>query len=137
MIAKKTVWQMWVSIASAAFGVAANFLLIGFFGIVGAAFATLACSLAFFGLWFGLSQRLYFLPVRWGAIALASGVAAGAGVLGLVVRYPDLLTTLCVKAGLILVAGGTVLATKLFPFRKAVSAANGLAARFLSLARTN
>jgi O-antigen/teichoic acid export membrane protein len=49
-VAKRTVWQMWVSIASALAGILANFLLIPLWGTTGAAVATLVASIVFLSL---------------------------------------------------------------------------------------
>lgn len=65
-IAKKTIWQLWISIAAALVSVVANILLVPFFGIWGAAVATFVSSLAFWMLWLRVSQRLYFVPYVWG-----------------------------------------------------------------------
>jgi O-antigen/teichoic acid export membrane protein len=81
-IAKKTHWQLLITVASAAVGAGLNVLLIPRFGPAGAALATLAAALLFFGAWLATSQRLYPLPLRGaalgGAAALFALVAAAA-----------------------------------------------------------
>ncbi len=71
-IAKKTHWQLWVTLLSAAASVAGNWLLVPLWGIWGAALATLLASLLFFLCWLSLSQRLYRIPYAWRALLLAS-----------------------------------------------------------------
>lgn len=71
-IRKKTVWQLWVTLASALVSVGANMLLVPHFGIHGAGLATLCSSLVFFVLWLLASQSLYHVPYRYmpGAISV-------------------------------------------------------------------
>lgn len=64
-IAKKTHWQLWVTLMSAATSVAGNWLLVPLWGVWGAALATLLASLLFFICWLSLSQRLYPIPYAW------------------------------------------------------------------------
>ena len=97
-VAKRTVLQMWVSVASAAVAIAANFALIPLWGVAGAAAATLLAAVAFLGLWFALSQRLYPIPVRWGLVILAAGAAGLLGGLGQTMAYRGLLEALLFKA---------------------------------------
>ncbi|HEX8525594.1 lipopolysaccharide biosynthesis protein [Allosphingosinicella sp.] len=82
MIAKKTLWQMGVSIAGAALSVGMGFLLIPRLGALGAALATLAAAAFWLVLWFGLSQRLYPVPVRWLRLAALLPAAAAAALAG-------------------------------------------------------
>lgn len=71
-IAKKTHWQLWVTLLSAATSVAGNWLLVPLWGIWGAALATLIASLVFFLCWLTLSQRLYPIPYVWRVLLPAS-----------------------------------------------------------------
>ena len=73
-IAKKTGWQLAVTVASAAASVGLNALLIPPWGVWGAALATLAAGAVFFGAWLALSQRLYRLPLRGAALLAAAGL---------------------------------------------------------------
>lgn len=75
-IAKKTHWQLAITLASAAVGAGLNALLIPRAGPAGAALATLAAAALFFGAWLAASQRLYPLPLRWGALAGATALFA-------------------------------------------------------------
>lgn len=73
-IAKKTTWQLLITLASAVLGAALNGWLIPIAGPAGAAIATLAAGVLFFGAWLVASQKLYPLPLRWAALALATGL---------------------------------------------------------------
>lgn len=82
-IAKKTHWQLWITLLSAAASVVANWLLVPLWGVWGAAIATLSAALLFFLGWLSLSQRLYRIPYAWRALlpaVLAFGVCALLGV---------------------------------------------------------
>lgn len=70
-IAKKTHWQLWVTLLSAAVSAVANWLLVPLWGIWGAAVSTLLASLVFFLSWLWLSQRLYRIPYAWRGCVLA------------------------------------------------------------------
>lgn len=61
-IAKKTHWQLWVTLLSAATSVVGNCLLVPLWGPWGAAVSTLLASVVFFTSWLVLSQRLYPIP---------------------------------------------------------------------------
>lgn len=69
-IAKKTIWQLWISITAALVSVLANVLLVPFLGIWGAALATFVSSLVFWFFWVRVSQGLYHVPYAWGKIWL-------------------------------------------------------------------
>ncbi|MBY8945260.1 MULTISPECIES: oligosaccharide flippase family protein [unclassified Pseudomonas] len=73
-IQKKTIWQLWVTLLSAAVSAGANWLLVPLWGVYGAATATLLAALVFFVAWLLVSQRLYRIPYNWRACA--SGVVA-------------------------------------------------------------
>lgn len=113
-IAKKTHWQLWVTLLSAAASVAGNWLLVPLWGIWGAALATLLASSLFFFCWLSLSQRLYRIPYAWRALLLSSlgfVVCAGVGVqleaMGLALPLKLLLKSLlmCVLLGFVVVCG--------------------------------
>lgn len=72
-IAKKTHWQLGVTLVAAAAGALLNAVLIPLAGTAGAAWATLASAAVFFGTWLAVSQRCYPLPLR--AVALAGAGA--------------------------------------------------------------
>lgn len=73
-IAKKTGWQLAITLASAVLGAALNWMLIPIAGPSGAAWATLAAAALFFGAWLVASQRLYPLPLSGGALLAATAL---------------------------------------------------------------
>lgn len=81
-IHKRTVWQLWVTLASALVSLLGNWLLVPLYGIFGAALATLLAALVFFSAWMALSQRLYPIPFAWRGIAVAVSGFCGAVLLG-------------------------------------------------------
>jgi O-antigen/teichoic acid export membrane protein len=81
-IAKKTLWQLGISVAAAVLGVALNALLIPRLGPLGAAVGTFGGAALFFGAWLSLSQRLYRLPLRGAALAIACVATVGLAALG-------------------------------------------------------
>ena len=120
-VAKRTGLQMWISLGSAVVAVAANFWLIGLWGIVGAALATLASAAVFLTLWFVASQRLYPIPVRWlpVAVATAGGVLLGWGAYA----APDagLAAGIAIKAALLGASVLLVLLVGLVPLRSGLA----------------
>ena len=77
-IERRTAWPLAIAMTSAVLSVVLNALLIPRWGPLGAAVATLAAAVAFFGLWLAASQRLYPLPLRTVRLMLA---LAGYGLL--------------------------------------------------------
>jgi O-antigen/teichoic acid export membrane protein len=73
-IAKKTGWQLAITLSSAVLGAALNGWLIPIAGPMGAALATLAAGALFFGAWLVASQKLYPLPLRGGALLVATAL---------------------------------------------------------------
>lgn len=73
-IAKKTTWQLLITLCSAVLGAALNALLIPVAGPLGAALATLAAGALFFGAWLAASQTLYPLPLRGAALLAATAL---------------------------------------------------------------
>jgi O-antigen/teichoic acid export membrane protein len=120
-VAKRTVWQMWVSIAAALVAVIANFALIRLWGIFGAAAATLLAALAFLSLWFALSQRLYPLPVRWHLVAVTVAAAALLGGVGQAMAYGGVIEALLFKGLILAVASALVVMTRLVPLRASLA----------------
>ena len=124
-VARKTHIQMWVSIAAAGFGLAANVALIPLWGIMGAALATLLGAAAFIGAWFVLSHKFYPVPVRWRRMTLVL-LATAAGAAGaLAGDYPDLLSALIVKSLVVVIVFGLGLGLGLLPFRTLLTLAKG------------
>lgn len=116
-VQKRTQWQMWVSITSALVGVIASFILIYFFGITGAAVATLISSVVFILLWFRLSQYLYPIPIRWRPVAVAVLAGGLLGAVGQSLIYGSLGSALITKALIIVVAAALVVMIGLVPFQ--------------------
>jgi O-antigen/teichoic acid export membrane protein len=116
-VAKRTLWQMWVSIGSAVLGLSSNFLLIPWLGIMGAAFATLVSGGSFLFLWFLFSQRLYPIPVRWTLIAVAAAGGIALGIAGQSLGDIGLVPGLFAKAGILGAAAALVVLIGLLPFR--------------------
>ena len=71
-LARKTRWQLALTLVSAALGLALAGWLVPLLQARGAAMAAFAGAAVFFGAWLAVGQRLYRLPLRWGALALAS-----------------------------------------------------------------
>jgi O-antigen/teichoic acid export membrane protein len=95
-VCERTELQLMVSVLGAVAAVSFNYLLVGAFGLIGAAFATLGSSAVFIGAWFIASHRLYPTPVRWVrlalfalaaiAVAAASMMVSGHGLAGLAIK---------------------------------------------------
>lgn len=120
-VAKRTLWQMWVSIGSAALGLAANFLLIPWFGIAGAAVATLVSGASFLFLWFLLSQRLYPIPVRWALIGAATAGGVVLGFAGQALGDIGIAAGLAAKTLIVGAAAALVVLIGLVPFRSTLA----------------
>lgn len=73
-IARKTHWQLVITVSSALVGVGLNALLIPRWGVWGATLATLAAGAVFFGAWAIAGQRLYPLPIRTAPLVAAIGL---------------------------------------------------------------
>lgn len=102
-IAKKTHWQLWVTMLSAAVSLVANWVLVPLLGIWGAALATLLTSLFFFSSWLFLSQILYPIPYDWKGLILASLGFIGLIALGIKVDGMDLSVTLLISIKIIFI----------------------------------
>ena len=70
-IAKKTHLYLWLNLAGALVNAALSWKLISVLGLEGAAIATLVGSACVFALSMVISQRLYFVPHRWGRLISA------------------------------------------------------------------
>lgn len=81
-LARRTGVVAAINLLVGALNAALNFALIPRFGIRGAATATLVSAAVLFGVYMAFSQRHYFVPHRWGRLALATLVAAAAGLVG-------------------------------------------------------
>lgn len=81
-IAKKTHWQLGVTLLSGAVSITSNWLLVPLLGVWGAAIATLLTSLMFFVCWVLVSQSLYKIHYAWRSALLASLGFVGLALLG-------------------------------------------------------
>ena len=106
-IAKRTATQAVITIVGAVLNTILNFVLIPVWGIVGAAAATLISAALIFAAYMVTSQRLYFVPHGWGRLALATALAALAGLVGAFVPLPSG-PALLLKALLLLATVGMV-----------------------------
>jgi O-antigen/teichoic acid export membrane protein len=79
---KKTEYLPLVTGAGALVNVAANVLLIPRFGILGAAYATLAAYVVMAGGMYFVSQRFFRIEYEWGKIARLVGAALAVGAIG-------------------------------------------------------
>ncbi len=68
-LAKKTHYFIWINLGGAFLNIVFNILFIPFFGIIGAALATMISYLIVFTTHMVLSQRFYPVPHHWRAIA--------------------------------------------------------------------
>jgi O-antigen/teichoic acid export membrane protein len=116
-IAKKTHWQLWVTLLSATVSGVANWLLVPLWGIWGAALSTLLASLVFFLSWLLLSQRLYRIPYAWRGCLLALSAFVACTLLGAEVDgfRLTMLLALLLKSLLLLVLLVIVVAGGLLP----------------------
>jgi len=71
-IVKKTSYVIWINVFGAIVNVILNFLLIPFFGIIGAALATLIGHSLVFFIYMYFSQRFYSVPHNWNRILTVS-----------------------------------------------------------------
>ncbi|HEV2865650.1 MAG TPA: lipopolysaccharide biosynthesis protein [Allosphingosinicella sp.] len=122
-IAKRTGLQAAVCAAAAAFALASAYLLIRAFGLTGAAAASLASSGVFFTLWWAVAARFYSVPVRWGRLAIYTGLAGAAGAAALLLTTPGTLWAVLIKAAAVGFAGLLAVLTGLVPWREGVVAA--------------
>ena len=66
-ISKKTYHFTWVSVLTAGVNIGLNFLLVPLYGMIGAAIATLICSIVWFVLLVYVSQKYYYINYQWGS----------------------------------------------------------------------
>jgi len=128
-IAKRTGLQAGLCLGAAGFAFAAGYVLIGAFGLPGAAVATLVSAALFFTLWWLVSGRLYPVPVRWAPLAFYVIVTGAAGAAALQLTVPGTLGGVAVKAGILVLAAALALASGLVPWREGMVAAVSLVKR--------
>jgi O-antigen/teichoic acid export membrane protein len=88
-ILKKTKQIALINLTTAAINIPLNFVMIPFFGIMGAALATLFSSFLMFSLYTYFSQKLYPIPYCWDRIVPAALVSASAVVCLLGISFED------------------------------------------------
>ena len=104
-IARKARYYPVVTLVAAATNVAANLVLVPRFGILGAAWATVASYAAMAGMGFALARPLF--PVPWEAARLVGTTALGAAVYAAALAAPaSLPAALALKALLLMVFAG-------------------------------
>lgn len=119
-VAKRTDRQLFVSVVGAIAAVAANYLLVGRFGGVGAAVATLFASSVFLGAWFVLSNPLYRIPVRWFRVAALTAAFAAFSAIGSSDFIPLGVTGFLLRLALTLALLVIVIAIRLLDLRQLV-----------------
>ena len=128
-IAKRTRLQAAVSVGGAVVAFVAGYLLIGAFGLLGAAVSTLTATLLFFATWWVLSGRFYPVPVRWARLALFLLCAGTAGAAGLLLIGPGTAAGVAAKLALLALTAALAVLTGLVPWRDGVLALAALVRR--------
>lgn len=89
-IHKRTILQLWITLASALVSLLGNWLLVPIYGGAGAAVTTLMSALVFFWLWVGISQQLYPIPFAWRRIAVSGVIFVACTLVGVRLDNPAL-----------------------------------------------
>jgi O-antigen/teichoic acid export membrane protein len=101
-LAKKTMWQLVLTVASGVIGLLLSVLLVPLWQATGASVAACAGAAFFFGAWLLAGQRLYPLPLRWSRLAVATVAFGGLIVLNLrVMQWPPGTAAWLAKLGLL------------------------------------
>lgn len=108
-------------IVGAAVNVALNFALVPWFGIEGAAAATLAAQAATVVLAFAVSQRQYRIPYRFGRAIALTGLAAALAVVRTEVTGASVLTDAAISVAVVVLLLTAIVATGAVSFRDAAS----------------
>lgn len=128
-IARRTGLQAAVSVASALIAIAAAYVLIARFGILGAVLSSLLSATLFFAVWWKVSGRFYPVPVQWSRIAIYVVLAGGAGTAALLLTVPATPFAIAAKLLVLAFAAGLSVVTGLVPWREGVVAALSLVRR--------
>ena len=128
-IAKRTDLQAALCIASGVLAFALAYLLIGAFGLLGAAFASLGSALVFSLAWRMLSDRFYPVPVRWWRIMMFVTATAAGSMVALLLTTPGTLYSVAVKLAVLAAGAALAAATGLVPWRDAMRALAHVARR--------
>ena len=100
-IGKRTGGLAWATSAGAIVNVAAGFLLVPVFGIVGASVAVLLGQCFYVGLLFWAAQRVYPIPYRWREIGVVAGLGGGVILLGFHITTDSLLIAMVLKGAVV------------------------------------
>jgi O-antigen/teichoic acid export membrane protein len=100
-VKKRTRWYPVITAASATTNVVANLMLIPRLGMLGAAWATVLSYAVMAGLGFGISRRLYPLPLEWGRLGRITAAALGVYLAAQLVPSGTLSLAIPVKLGLL------------------------------------
>lgn len=106
-VAKKTHWQLWITVCSSLVSAGLNWGLIPLFSVAGAAWATLIAAFLHFFAWILASQRLYPIPFQWRPIILSTFLAVAVAMVGYLCTASfqlNMLSELGVKLGLLAVS---------------------------------
>jgi O-antigen/teichoic acid export membrane protein len=122
-VAKRTGLQATVSIAAALGAFVLSYVLVGAWGLIGAAFASFGAGLLFFGSWWVVSSRFYPVPVRWARVAAYVLLAGGAGATTLLMTSAGTWQAVAAKLSILLFAAALIPLTGLVPWREGVLAA--------------
>lgn len=118
-IAKKTHWQLWVTLFSAVVSISSNWVLVPLWGIWGATLSALLSSLVFFLTWLYLSQRLYWIPYNWVGLRWATLVFVVCGSVSILIgkQELDFIHLLLIKPIIVMILMYSVIACGLIPLR--------------------
>lgn len=107
-LARKTKTMALINILVAVANTILNFIFIPFFGIAGAALATMFSSIGGLAANVILGNRYYKIPFAWHKVWLATLIASSIVALGLILAAPNLLINYLLK-GMLLIAGCVIL----------------------------
>jgi O-antigen/teichoic acid export membrane protein len=128
-IAKKTHLFIWINAGGAILNTVFNWMLIPQVGYVGAGIATLMGYACVFGAYMYCSQKLYYVPHNWRAIAGAVLVAAALVTIGLQFHF-GLYIDMLVRGSLILLMPGVFLFLGILNWEEMVHVRDFLPARW-------
>jgi len=100
-IAKKTYHFTWISAVTAAINIGFNFLLVPLYGMIGAAIATLICSIVWFILLISVSQRYYSINYNLASFLKILAVAVAMISIGYFLLSDISVANILIKVGLL------------------------------------
>ena len=128
-ISKKTYLYIWINVAGAILNILFNWLLIPQIGPIGAGIATLIGSAFVFGAYMYYSQKFYYVPHDWEAIASVVLVAVALVTIGLHIHL-ELYINLFIRGCLILLMLGVFLFFGILKWKEIVHVRNLVPARW-------